>query len=666
MGVRFLIAADVGAIPHVGEEAMLAANLAGLRRLFPGASFMVISADSSWKSRIHGVDVVGPIGFSTRAERPTNNGEYAPLLASWLRAVQRGHGERHPAGDDDGGPTVLPVRKALLEADALIVSGGGNLCSTWPHHLYERAALLRAAVLLGKPAIVLGQTLGPDLSERERELLATSLPLAQLVGARERPSVAVALSLGVPPNRLIYQLDDAFFLAPSAPREKQEKQARIEALCNGAWIAVTVHPFASSPLGGDEAPWRALAAELSRVAESTGARLVFIPHAAGEEGNATASDVEAARWMASFIPADVAVDVLDEVWSAPEVRWLTGRASLVISTRYHPLVFALSAGVPALGLWVDSYTRVKIEGALAHGGLDGWSLPLEAGLRGDLSKSAVALWADRMEIQGRIEARLEGWRRLDHERWYRIARALGFPGTSSGCGVELDASLVSADFCASPSTIVLRSHEEMTGPTSVLRALFDLNVRLQDLAKRTEGLTMEWAHRLEEFDAARRHDLEAVWQKLEELRTAALEQLPQLERMTDVALRDLAANVHRIDARLAQWAVDLTTVAERLTCLENASEELDRTAREARREFQARARGLVEERGVLAARLSKLERVAPEWWVRLADLSEVVARLREELRCETEEARIFVGRVRRMWPLRARRFMVRLFRRDGA
>ena len=39
--------------------------------------------------------------------------------------------------------------------------------------------------------------------------------------------------------------------------------------------------------------------------------------------------------------------VLD-LWQAREVRWLTGQAAFVISTRYHPIVFALAAGCPRL------------------------------------------------------------------------------------------------------------------------------------------------------------------------------------------------------------------------------------------------------------------------------------------------------------------------------
>jgi polysaccharide pyruvyl transferase WcaK-like protein len=39
--------------------------------------------------------------------------------------------------------------------------------------------------------------------------------------------------------------------------------------------------------------------------------------------------------------------LVDEALSARQVRWLTGQAALVVSTRYHPVVFGLAAGVPS-------------------------------------------------------------------------------------------------------------------------------------------------------------------------------------------------------------------------------------------------------------------------------------------------------------------------------
>jgi polysaccharide pyruvyl transferase WcaK-like protein len=77
-------------------------------------------------------------------------------------------------------------------------------------------ALLEVARAAGRPAVVLGQTLGPALSADQRQWLAASLPSSAWVGVRDESSAGLALSLGVPPDRLHQQFDDAFFLEAEA------------------------------------------------------------------------------------------------------------------------------------------------------------------------------------------------------------------------------------------------------------------------------------------------------------------------------------------------------------------------------------------------------------------------------------------------------------------
>src|SRR5438309_9244873 len=85
---RFLVVGDIGGSHsyHAGDEAMLEANLLGLRRLRPASEFVVPSRDPGWTSSRYGVDSI-------------------PVI-------------------DPGAP--------LPEFDVAFISGGGNLCSSWP------------------------------------------------------------------------------------------------------------------------------------------------------------------------------------------------------------------------------------------------------------------------------------------------------------------------------------------------------------------------------------------------------------------------------------------------------------------------------------------------------------------------------------------------------
>ena len=198
--LRLLVIADVGGegARHVGDEAMLEANLQAFRRLLPDVAFTVVSADPAWVATRYGVDAVAPFGFP---EGVSAAGERAARLGALMAEADAPERARRHA-------TI----EAVARADGLVISGGGCLSSSWPHLLYERAALLHLARLFGKPAVVIGQTIGPRLSEDERRLLAETLSSARFVGLRELPSLALAFGMGVPPARLWYQGDDAMFL----------------------------------------------------------------------------------------------------------------------------------------------------------------------------------------------------------------------------------------------------------------------------------------------------------------------------------------------------------------------------------------------------------------------------------------------------------------------
>ena len=324
-GPRVSVVADVAgrADYHLGDEAMLEANLEALRRHVPGVRFTVFSRDPDWSSRRYGVDAIEP---------------------------------PHPSGTGQE-----RITEAIAGSNALLVSGGGNMCATWPDKIHERATLLQIARSLGRPAALVGQTLGPILSDEQRSLLADVLPWAGFVGVRDDSSAALAESLGVPRDRIHRQIDDAFLLTPDAVLDGR---ADVLAAETRPLIVVTLDASFGSPYRHEAL--RAIAGQLDALAALLGAVLVFVPHVGGEAVADTHADRTAGIALRDFLKAPIH---LVDLWEPREVRWLIGRSSLVISSRYHPIVFAMAARVPSIGIHQDDYTRIKLTGALAPAGL---------------------------------------------------------------------------------------------------------------------------------------------------------------------------------------------------------------------------------------------------------------------------------------------------------
>ena len=387
---RILLIADIGGeeVRHIGDEAMLGANLDALRSLFPGATFTVVAADPEWASRRYGVTAVPPFGFR---RDPAASAERRSLLASLLESSERN-------------ATI----DAVANADAVIVSGGGNLSSSWPDLLYERAALLQLAQRFGKPSVVLGQTIGPHLAEDERRLLAASLLHARFVGVRELPSAMLGVDLGIPHERLWYQFDDG--LRVDEP---------VWAAPDETTIAVTIDPQLRA---AGKALFASFADQLRRLAETTGARLVLVPHAFGGEASGQPSDLTEARLLAAKIGGSrvSVVGALD----VEEARRAAAGASLIISSRYHPIVFGLIAGVPSLGVYGDDYCRIKLQGVLTHAGLERWTVTYDDIAAGALLEASLELWSVRDRIQKNLEGRAAAWRSECRERWAAVRSVL--------------------------------------------------------------------------------------------------------------------------------------------------------------------------------------------------------------------------------------------------
>jgi polysaccharide pyruvyl transferase WcaK-like protein len=397
--MKFLFLADAsGSVSHVGDEGMLEANVSLFRRLVPDCSIEVLSGPG-WDGDRLGVKPVPRWEFSHDSEA-----EREALLNTLSGAPEVNH----------------PAIQAVLSCDALIISGGGNLSRTWPYHIYERLAMARLAASREIPVILLGQTLGPHFNCRERQLVSELLQLSVWIGLRETFSYALALELGAKREKLSYQVDDALFLAGESltPDMQEEKLALPK---DRPWIAVTGHPIGEASVHN---PFIAqLASDLRTIAKATKAKLIFIPHVAFSSSDKSLGDRVVGEALRRALYDNPSI-CITPVLSASQTLWLTQKAALVISTRYHPLVFALAGAVPAIGIWSDEYTRRKLQGALIHAELVTDALSIEELLAGGLVGRAMDMWRNRAFRKEELQARVRSWRSAEEVRTDKLKTLL--------------------------------------------------------------------------------------------------------------------------------------------------------------------------------------------------------------------------------------------------
>ena len=409
--MRIVCIGDIGVhndVIHIGDEAMfeelvVQLHLRGVDDITAISSNPVDSVDR------YGVAGIAGIGFPTGPTDPRSRA--TDRMDAVLRTAA---GERDLLDPDD---TALGVIEAIRTSDGVAVAGGGNLSSTWPAHIFERCTIGAIAALLGKPLVVTGQTLGPYLTPDDAALVTTLLTSARLVGVREGSSFDLGRKLGVPAAALTHTIDDASFLGIDGAHRIGDAPAM------PPYCAVTL---AAHIDGADRDEFDRRTAELlDGIAASTELDIVFFAHYGSLRDEVAHGDtVVHERVMARMTAPRVRTHpTTDSVAAARFAR----NASLVVTCRYHPAVFAVSAGVPTVGIAVDEYTTTKLTGALENFGQDG-ILPVTELLAGGGPAAVERVWLARTGAPSHDQRPPDAQRAASLAWWDQVALAFRPPG----------------------------------------------------------------------------------------------------------------------------------------------------------------------------------------------------------------------------------------------
>ena len=343
--MRVVAIGDVGVVDdmmHIGDEAMFEALRDELTARARTSSALSSAPDET--AARYGIRSIARIGF-TGLDRDASEARLAAVLVGGRRAARAGRRMTPPSavidaiadGRRSGGRRRRQPRIDLAAA-----------------RLRARGPRAASPQRLGRPFVITGQTFGPHLDGRDRELVGGMLRSAALVGVRESASRTLAADLGVeaPARCRRRQLPGrGTSRAPSAPCAGRARQP----------LAV-----ARRALRGRR-PCGRIARLVDAAADAVGGPVVFHAHFGPEHGGIPRGD-------------EVLHDEVRSEMRTPSTVVPTGGsraaaalargAGLLITGRYHPAVFAAPAGVPVIGLVTDEYTAVKQRGALAHWGQD--------------------------------------------------------------------------------------------------------------------------------------------------------------------------------------------------------------------------------------------------------------------------------------------------------
>lgn len=322
--LRIMLLADIsGAGPdyHVGDEAMAEVAIKRFKELVGPDNLVMACAKPEAIQETYGIKSFAHYNLTEKARRKL-----------WLR---RPHSAMK---------SQLRLIYQLLRCDLVVVCGGGNMTSVWPDVLESRLHFLTWARRLKKPFYLVSQTLGP-FEEKHREQVQDALAAAEWIGVRDKHYSAGQVNLPVK-----FAVDDAVFLKP---RHSDASKAMMAELKDS--MAVSLRNFGSANQGRLERLGRCI----NKIALRHKLSTVFIPHHSPNGGGDTAigQDLEQ-QWLGAR-----PFKLLHPIPMASELKAITADCKLVITMRYHQLIFALSTGVPVVGIYVNEYTQAKLNGA---------------------------------------------------------------------------------------------------------------------------------------------------------------------------------------------------------------------------------------------------------------------------------------------------------------
>lgn len=270
------------------------------------------------------------------------------------------------------------ILKEIREADLLYIVGSGAMNSLYASEgLCPRSLVILAGRIFGKRAVLSGQTIGPLTRSFDRWLAGASLNRAEVITLRDHGiSREVLRQIGVVRPKILDVADDAWALE-AAPAERVEAALGQESLpprTHTPWIGVTARFLTTASLSEDEL--RDLFAEaFDQAVERFNAAIVFVPMFVHQDP-AKDDRVEARRIIGRMRHRERAFIVQGD-HTPSVIKGILGRMDMVIGTRYHGVLFALSTARPAIAVSVSDYYTMKMTGVMRPMGQEAHLLQLK-------------------------------------------------------------------------------------------------------------------------------------------------------------------------------------------------------------------------------------------------------------------------------------------------
>lgn len=356
-----------------GDAAIVSAQIAELRRVFPGADITILTIDVAAPGEtFDACPVYSALMFCAVNPAHANRLRklvaatamlvYATIWAVVFRLTRR----YLPLP-----PSWRPALERLAQADMQIGVGGGylrakrDLTSTILLVLLFHQIWL--AKIMCKPVYQYAQSFGPYPTRLQQRVAKLGLRCVDLLLVREVKSRQLLGELGLASKRVRLVPDSAFLFRPPI-NAKLRRQVFSALPPGGPIVGVTVRQWLSTKA---QAAYEQAVAGFVDSLQARGFRVIFVPQVTSTRQND--DDRSVGRRIGKLLKQNTNVLILRRRFSYRDIKSIFAGLDYLVGTRFHSVIFALTAGVPALAIEYEH----KTSGIMQDLDLGQWVVPIE-------------------------------------------------------------------------------------------------------------------------------------------------------------------------------------------------------------------------------------------------------------------------------------------------
>lgn len=306
---------------NAGDEAILAALIAGIKANIPGAVTSVYSANPIETERTHGTK-----SFSFF---PSN------VIGSIVASIGRNRAKFYKS------------LRNFICSDVIVIGGGGLLFDTPETNKWMMGYLhlIRYAKFFKKKVVLVGVSIGPLYHQSSRQEIGKALRTVDLISVRDQASRELLLSCEVPKELIQVVPDLVFTLKPADP-------IRVDYILRQEKIEKSIRPvivFTPCSYNSHDPFWVDQYANLCVYAvESLNMDIWFIPMQQSSNHSDKSAIEKICAGLGSRILAQV--KILKGQYLPSEVQGLIKAADFVLAERLHGTIMALNSQTPFMSI----------------------------------------------------------------------------------------------------------------------------------------------------------------------------------------------------------------------------------------------------------------------------------------------------------------------------